>query len=143
MMKKKTGIVLMLVLFLQSFNTGVCRAQSADEPRLTVEFKETPFTGVLDYIKRHTKYEPLYNNEEMKRIPAVTHSFKSVPLSDVLRACLEGTEYTFSFYQNMIVIQKRQRTVTPVTIRGKVLDERGDALPGASVGTYCRERPCW
>ena len=133
MMKRKTGIVLMLVLFLQSFNTGVCRAQSADEPRLTVEFKETPFTGVLDYIKRHTKYEPLYNNEEMKRIPAVTRSFKSVPLSDVLRACLEGTEYTFSFYQNMIVIQKRQRTVTPVTIRGKVLDERGDALPGASV----------
>ena len=58
MMKRKTGIVLMLVLFLQSFNTGVCRAQSADEPRLTVEFKETPFTGVLDYIKRHTKYEP-------------------------------------------------------------------------------------
>ena len=66
MMKKKTGIVLMLVLFLQSFNTGVCRAQSADEPRLTVEFKETPFTGVLDYIKRHTKYEPLYNKADSR-----------------------------------------------------------------------------
>ncbi|WP_018336227.1 SusC/RagA family TonB-linked outer membrane protein [Butyricimonas synergistica] len=133
LMKKKIGIVFILFFVLQSFNIGICHAQSANEPRLTVEFKETPFVDVLNYIKRHTKYETLYNNEEIKKIPAVTHHFKAVSLSEVLRQCLEGTEYTFRFFQSMIVIQKRQKTIEPVTLRGKVLDERGEVLPGATV----------
>lgn len=69
----------------------------------------------------------------MQKIPAVTHSFKSVPASQVLQSCLEGTEYTFRLFQNMIVIQKRQKTLEPVTVRGKVLDEKGMTLPGATV----------
>lgn len=69
----------------------------------------------------------------MQKILAVTHSFKSVPASQVLQSCLEGTEYTFRLFQNMIVIQKRQKTLEPVTVRGKVLDEKGMTLPGATV----------
>ncbi|WP_158582649.1 SusC/RagA family TonB-linked outer membrane protein [Odoribacter sp. AF15-53] len=129
----KTGIFFMLVILLQSFSIGISRAQSGDDPRLTVEFKETPFIDVINYIKRHAKYDFLYNNEEVQKIPAVTHAFKSVPASEVLRICLEGTEYTFRLFQNMIVIQKRQKTLEPVTVRGKVLDERGVSLPGATV----------
>lgn len=133
MMKRKIGMIFTLFLFLQSLSVGVSYAQSAEEPRLTVEFKETPFVDVLSYIKRHTKYELLYNNEEVGKIPAVTHNFKSAPLSEILRLCLEGTEYTYRFYQNMIVIQKRQKTIEPIAVRGKVLDDRGDVLPGATV----------
>jgi TonB-linked outer membrane protein, SusC/RagA family/TonB-dependent outer membrane receptor, SusC/RagA subfamily, signature region len=36
-------------------------------------------------------------------------------------------------FQNMIVIQKRQKTLEPVSVRGKVLDEKGMTLPGATV----------
>ena len=107
----RVGTLLMLVILLQSFGIGVSRAQSNDEPRLTVEFNETPFIDVINYIKRHTKFDFLYNNEEVQKIPSVTHSFKSVPASQVLQACLEGTEYTFRLFQNMIVIQKRQKTL--------------------------------
>lgn len=129
----RVGTLLMLVILLQSFGIGVSRAQSSDEPRLTVEFSETPFIDVINYIKRLTKFDFLYNNEEVQKIPAVTHSFKSVPASQVLQSCLEGTEYTFRLFQNMIVIQKRQKTLEPVTVRGKVLDEKGMTLPGATV----------
>ena len=129
----RVGTLLMLVILLQSFGIGVSRAQSNDEPRLTVEFSEAPFIDVINYIKRHTKLDFLFNNEEIQKIPAVTHAFKSVPASQVLQACLEGTEYTFRLFQNMIVIQKRQKTLEPVTVRGKVLDERGMSLPGATV----------
>ena len=129
----RVGTLLMLVILLQSFGIGVSRAQSNDEPRLTVEFNETPFIDVINYIKRHTKFDFLYNNEEVQKILAVTHSFKSVPASQVLQSCLEGTEYTFRLFQNMIVIQKRQKTLEPVTVRGKVLDEKGMTLPGATV----------
>ena len=129
----RVGTLLMLVILLQSFGIGVSRAQSNDEPRLTVEFNETPFIDVINYIKRHTKFDFLYNNEEVQKIPAVTHSFKSVPASQVLQACLEGTEYTLCLFQNMIVIQKRQKTLEPVSVRGKVLDEKGMTLPGATV----------
>ena len=130
---ERVGTLLMLVILLQSFGIGVSRAQSSDEPRLTVEFSETPFIDVINYIKRHTKFDFLYNNEEVQKILAVTHYFKSVPASQVLQSCLEGTEYTFRLFQNMIVIQKRQKTLEPVTVRGKVLDEKGMTLPGATV----------
>ena len=70
---ERVGTLLMLVILLQSFGIGVSRAQSSDEPRLTVEFSETPFIDVINYIKRHTKFDFLYNNEEVQKILAVTH----------------------------------------------------------------------
>ena len=44
----RVGTLLMLVILLQSFGIGVSRAQSNDEPRLTVEFNETPFIDVIN-----------------------------------------------------------------------------------------------
>ena len=57
----RVGTLLMLVILLQSFGIGVSRAQSNDEPRLTVEFSEAPFIDVINYIKRHTKLDLLSN----------------------------------------------------------------------------------
>ena len=56
-MRESWHALLMLVILLQSFGIGVSRAQSSDEPRLIVEFSETPFIDVINYIKRHTKFD--------------------------------------------------------------------------------------
>ena len=53
----RVGTLLMLVILLQSFGIGVSRAQSNDEPRLTVEFSEAPFIDVINYIKRDTCFQ--------------------------------------------------------------------------------------
>ena len=53
----RVGTLLMLVILLQSFGIGVSRAQSNDEPRLTVEFNETPFIDVINYFPLVSEYD--------------------------------------------------------------------------------------
>lgn len=61
------------------FGFAICRAQSPTEPKLTVEFEKSTFMQVLDYIKENTNYDYMCNNEEMKKIPLITHSFENAP----------------------------------------------------------------
>ena len=127
---------LLLFVLFHSFGTQLCNAQSGEDSRLTVEFKKTPFVEVLNYIKEHSRYDVLYNNEEMKKIPAITRSFERIPVMAILQACLEGTGYSFRISHDVIVIKKEEKLkdgVREVTLRGKVLDDKGMTLPGATI----------
>ena len=133
--RAKIGVFLSLLFFLQAMGGVVCHAQQQNK-RLTVEFKNTPMTEVLDYIKRHTRYDFLYNNEEIKRIPDVTMSFSNATVTSILDACLKNTVYTYRISQEVIVIQRRdkiQDEIQEIVVRGKVVDEKGEPLPGATV----------
>ncbi|KIO44132.1 MULTISPECIES: SusC/RagA family TonB-linked outer membrane protein [Sanguibacteroides] len=136
MMGKKISRILSLFILLQVFGFAICRAQSPTEPKLTVEFEKSTFMQVLDYIKENTDYDYMCNNEEMKKIPLITHSFENAPVSEILEVCLKDTEYTFVITRNVIVIQKRQSkaaVLEQVTIRGKIFDEKDLPLPGAAI----------
>ena len=136
MMGKKISATLLFLVLCQSLTLRVCRAQSADGPKLTVEFKKAPFVEVLNYIKEHSRYDVLYNNEEMRKIPEVSRRFENESVTGILEACLKGTEFTFHITRNVIVIKRKGRdgdVLQEVTLRGKVLDDDGVLLPGATV----------
>ena len=131
---RKWGVFLSLLFLLQTMG-NVCYAQQHDD-RLTVDFKDTPMVEVLDYIKKHTRYDFLYNNEEIKKIPNVTMSFSNATVVSILDACLKNTAYTYRISQNVIVIQRKDKVnevIQEITVRGKVVDEKGEPLPGATV----------
>lgn len=136
MIGRKMSKTLLLFVLFHSFGTQLCNAQVDENSRLTVEFKETPFVEVLNYIKEHSRYDILYNNEEMEKIPAITRHFERIPVMSILQACLEGTGYTFRISHNVIVIKKEEKLkdgVQEVTLRGKVLDDKGVTLSGATI----------
>lgn len=132
---KKIGVVLSLLFFFQAMSGVMCLAQQQND-RLTVEFKDTPMVEVLNYIRQNSKYDFLYNDTEIKKVPNVTASFSNAAVATILETCLKGTEYTFRIAQDVIVIQRRDKVesvIREISIRGQVEDEKGNPLPGATI----------
>ena len=123
-----------VLFFFLGGNVG--HANDSGEPRLTVEFKKTALLDVLKYIKENTKYDFLCNNDEIKSVPLITKSFKNATVEEVVGACLKGTEFRFRLAHNVIVISKKKvgdEEKKELIIKGKVMDSRGEALPGATI----------
>ena len=119
---KKIGVFLSLLFFFQAMSGVMCLAQQQND-RLTVEFKDTPMVEVLNYIRQNSKYDFLYNDTEIKKVPNVTASFSNAAVATILETCLKGTEYTFRIAQDVIVIQRRDKVesvIREISIRGQV-----------------------
>lgn len=111
-------------------------ANDAGEPRLTVEFKKAVLLDVLKYIKQHTMYDFLCNNDEIKTVPLITKAFTNATVEEILSDCLKDTDFRFRVAHNVIVISKKkgdEDTRKEVIVKGKVMDEKGEPLPGATI----------
>lgn len=112
------------------------RLLASNEPKFTVEFTKTSFLDILKYIKKHTMYDFLCNNDEIKEIPLITKSFKDASIEDMIIYCLSGTNFKFRIAHNVIVISRKKVTdelEKEVVIKGKVMDLEGNPLPGATI----------
>lgn len=75
-----------------------------------------------------------YNKAIFKATTRISLDVKDVSLTDVLKIILANTHVTFKFAdQSTILLYKLPVPAKPGTIAGKVLDEKGETLPGASV----------
>lgn len=124
------------LLFL--FSSLGLMAQSAQT--FTVDFKEKSLVEVFEYLMSHSDYVFTYNSAELKQQPLkVTQSFKQATLQQVLEACLKNSSFTFEVVDNHVVIKKKavdQPTVNLVEVSGRVLDEKGNPVAGATVIVY-------
>ena len=106
-------------------------------PKVTISVEKEPISQVFKEIERQTDFRISYNNSAMKDFPKVTVKRDSAPVTSVLDDIFKNGNYTYEIVDgNKIVIVKRQATTASrKTISGKVLDEEGEPLPGASIVT--------
>ena len=115
-----------------AFSSGNAFSQQS----ITVQFEQQSLSEVLRVLKQKTNYEFLYNDEEIKGITGITRSFTNASVQEVLRVCLAGTKYSFKIVDNLIVItpdDEKKEEVKKITVKGKVVDEKGEMLPGVTV----------
>lgn len=125
-------MMVMLLLTHFAFSSGNAFSQQ----NITVQFEQQPLSEVLRVLKQKTNYEFLYNDEEIKGITGITRSFTNASVQEVLTACLAGTKYSFKIVDNLIVItpdDEKKEEVKKITVKGKVVDEKGEMLPGVTV----------
>ncbi|TWI83811.1 TonB-linked SusC/RagA family outer membrane protein [Lacibacter cauensis] len=117
----------------------------AHSQTVTLSVKNAPFQKVLKEIRKQTGYNYICTVEMMELVGNVSVDAKNVSLQQALEECLQKTPLTFTIVENTIVI-KRKVTAVPtatvtkespppadITVKGKVTDESGTPLPGASV----------
>ena len=106
-----------------------------DTMKLDLKFEKATMLEVLNTLKKKTALNFVYNHEEIKGIPLVTKEFKRSTVQQILDCCLQGTEYTFSIVNDVVVIKKREvkKDRKKITVTGIVLDEKNEPLPGATV----------
>ena len=125
--------LMMVMLLLTHF--AFSSENAFGQQNITVQFEQQSLSEVLRVLKQKTNYEFLYNDEEIKGITGITRSFTNASVQEVLTACLAGTKYSFKIVDNLIVItpDDKKDEIKKVTVKEKVVDERGEVLPGVTV----------
>ena len=128
------------LLFL--FVLGLCTpavAQSGGE-KITLNLKAATMDAFTQEVRAQTGYTFFYNDSIARAIEPITISVKDATLKAVLDQVLGGKGYTYTLEDKTVIIKKAPKTTVPevnlVDVRGRVVDEKGNPIPGASVIVY-------
>ena len=113
---------------------------SAQNQRVSLEFKKAPLVKVLEEIGRQSTMPVVYNVEDVNNFRNVTITAKDEAVSKVLNRVLNGTSVSYSIANGHIVLSKAGQNSAPaqqkavnVTVKGKVVDANGEPLIGVSI----------
>ena len=128
------GCKLMILLLLFT-HLAFAGERAFSQQNITVQFNKQSLSEVLRVLKQKTSYEFLYNDEEVSGITGITASFTNASLQEILTKCLSGTKYNFKIVDNLIVItpDEKKDEVKKMILKGKVVGEKGEVLPGVTV----------
>ncbi|HEY9534361.1 MAG TPA: secretin and TonB N-terminal domain-containing protein, partial [Mucilaginibacter sp.] len=131
--KKLLLFVKLTTLFILTALLHVSAAVRSQD-KLDLNVKDVKFDKFLDLIEKKSNYTFLYSNGA---IPGnkISIDAKDVTVPQILGNALKNTGLTFRILpNNLIVITKQSAPQTAdVTIKGRVVDTKGEPLPGATI----------
>ncbi|MFI5160584.1 MAG: SusC/RagA family TonB-linked outer membrane protein [Sphingobacteriales bacterium] len=106
---------------------------------ITLTNKDAKLEKVLTEIEKQTGYTFWYKTDIVKQSYKVSLDVKDQSLEKTLELCFKDLPISYNIVQKTIVLSPKTASgvkvteVAPISITGKVLDEKGDPLPGATV----------
>ena len=104
---------------------------------ITLSKKNASLSEIFLSIYQQTGYYFLYKDDLLKDARKVTIEVKDATLKEVLKICFEDQPISFTISDHTIVVVRKQMPVPdrnlPLTINGKVINERGEPMEGAYV----------
>lgn len=133
-MRVKLVVLIMTTCLLQVAAAGFAQ-------RLTYKQNGGTLEQIFHEITKQTGYEVLYADKVISAAKAINVNFKNTELKEVLEKCLAKQGLAYSIEGNSIVIRiKPQSFFDKITayfnvidVKGRILDEKGEPLPGATV----------
>ncbi|HTJ10670.1 MAG TPA: TonB-dependent receptor [Dinghuibacter sp.] len=128
----KLTAALMLAACLQVSAHGLSQ-------RITIQRKNAPLETVLEEIERQSGYQFFYRSELLSTFRNVDVRLKDASLSEALSVCLKDLPLTWSIVDKTVVLQARPAVPAeatpppPLHVGGRVLDDKGVPLEGASI----------
>lgn len=129
--------MLIFKIFLVILLLGACfaiptNAQAQKKTKVTLNLKEVTLNEVIAELKKQTGYDFFYNSELAKSKGKISVQAKDKEVTVLLDELLPklGLEYAIS--QSLISIREK-KTIQLMTITGKVFDEKGNPIPGATI----------
>ncbi|SKA33276.1 Secretin and TonB N terminus short domain-containing protein [Chitinophaga eiseniae] len=112
--------------------------------RISMNRQNSTIHAVLEDIRKQVKYDFFYDMDLFKQAKPVTLQVQDATLEEALNILFKGLPYSYSIDNKMVVITEAEKNVAvsisprvvreqPGRIGGKVLDDRGQPLPGATV----------
>ncbi|WP_198315669.1 SusC/RagA family TonB-linked outer membrane protein [Chitinophaga tropicalis] len=112
----------------------VCASVHAQN--VTLHGKSITLEKAFSEIRKQTGYNFFYTAEDLDKAGKVDASISSLPLNDAMTTLLKGKALSFSIVDGVIIIKRKEITNTPLPpadITGKVVNEKGEPIPGATV----------
>lgn len=102
--------------------------------KLTLNLKNVKVENVLQRVESQTDYRFSYNENMVDINRKVSISVNNENINEVLKKIFEGTNVQYSITGNQIVLKVVPKTENKkVEVKGRVLDENGESMPGATV----------
>lgn len=136
-LKKFNWQRLLLILMLVGI-FGPLKAQSGNE-EITLNLKNAKMAAFVKEIKAQAGYTFFYNDSTAKAIEPITINVRKATLKSVLDEVVAKKGFTYIIEDKTVVIKKKTTTVALVNlveVTGRVVDEKGFPIPGASVVVY-------
>ena len=110
-------------------------AQNVTIKKVTLELKNTPIIKVLLEIQKQTGVNFAYEKAQLETLKPITISVKQVSLEEALNGVLKDSGFTYKITGNNVAIVRQQdsKQTDVIKVQGRVTDERGDPIPGATV----------
>ncbi len=145
---------ILLVMKIKSFLLLCCVAQVyanasfSQHSRLNINYKDKTIVSVLDDLKLQTGYTFVYRQNIMPETATVSAKLDGASLEAILDEVLVKNGYDYSIEGKVVVINKAQQqprqqpqqqnrqqqpAVKQITVTGRVTDDKGNTLAGASV----------
>ncbi len=124
--------------------TVLCLQVSANgySQKVTLKEKNSSLQSILEKVKNQTGYQFFYSDDVLRSAKKITVTIQNKDLAEALDICLEGQGISYTISEKTIILKKVETPevkYTPVTvsafaeITGKVMDETGQPLSGATV----------
>ena len=129
LLKLKLTIIILTTVILQSSATSFAQ--------ITINEKSASLESILQKIRKQSGYDFFYSSTMLKNTKPVSINVKNASVEEVLKITFKDQPLTYTIDRKAIVLRYNSE-VEPVkpqqkTIVGKVVDEHGGAIPGASV----------
>jgi len=130
-------ILLKLKLTLIILTTVILQSSAASFAQITINEKSASLESILQKIRKQSGYDFFYSNTMLKNTKPVSINVKNASVEEVLKITFKDQPLTYTIDHKAIVLRYNLEA-EPVkmqqkTIVGKVVDERDDAIPGASI----------
>jgi TonB-linked SusC/RagA family outer membrane protein len=109
--------------------------------RITLSEQNAPLSTVLEKISGQSGYDFIFSSSTLNTAKKVTLSIKNAELKDVLKQIFDKQPLEFAIEAKTVIVSKKEPSLldmvvnhfSQIDIRGKISDENGKSLPGATV----------
>lgn len=125
-------LTLILLLF---FNLHVC-ADAFSQTRVTINLKAADFKKIISSIEKQSVYHFVYSERKLPDLKKADINVQNEEVPRLLDNLMANSGFKYSLLANNLIVITQADDKTPVTappFSGKVTDEKGNPLPGASV----------
>src|SRR5882724_6805807 len=142
-MNGRTYKVIRVMKLTSIFLLAACLQLSAKGlgQSVTLKLKDAPLEKVFVEIEKQTAYTFVYTDNFLQDARKVTVDISNFSIEKTLEICLKDQPFSYVINDKFIVIKKKEQSPNPeatnvialIDISGKVTNEEGNPLSGASV----------
>jgi len=136
----KTLLVMKLIFIL--LTTAILQVSAVTyAQKITLQQTHAPLIIVLKEIRKQTGYDFFYSDKMMDNANLVTLHLKNADLKEALELCFKNQPLSYTVENKTVTIKPKEKSLLDqiidrlkaIDISGRVVDERGLPLPGATV----------
>jgi TonB-linked SusC/RagA family outer membrane protein len=136
---KPAQLILVMKLTTIFLLASLCQVSaSVYSQNITLKQKNVSMNVIFKSIEKQSEYVFLYDDLELSKAQKISVDISNAPIEQVLDLCLKNQPLSYKIFDKTVVLKKKDndiiyKSVFFETISGKVTDESGQPIVGASI----------